>query len=110
MAKANGKKNGAVAESTNGANNGGLLFEAMPDDFSLPGRTSGGEWDAHAQKVLDMAPKLVKVYESEVDQETYSRAKSLRKSIARLKAADRVTVAVRKHGGKHVLFAQATEE
>lgn len=109
-----GKKNEAVATSTNGANNGGLVFETMPDDFQLPTRQVGGEWDDNLKQVIDASPKLIRVFKSEDEKEVYSRAKSLRKAAKRAfgdKVDDKITIAVRKHpvDGLSSLFAQATE-
>src|SRR4051812_46372206 len=113
MAKSNGSKsaapkvNAAVASAAPGEANGGLVFEAMPDDFELPTRQTGGEWDDHLMTIIGMSPKTVRVFASDNEQEAYSRAKSLRKAIDRAKVGERVTVATRKHDGKHTVFAMA---
>lgn len=98
MGKGKGSKNGAeqaqaAADETKA--NGALLFEVMDEEFEIPAKVSGGEWDNHVQRIVDSAPAVVKVFATDADnvETTYTRAKQLRQANERAKAG--LTIAVR---------------
>jgi hypothetical protein len=88
-----GEQAAAGADETKA--NGALVFEVMDDEFVIPAKVNGGEWDNHVQRVIEAAPKVVKVFETSADDvnTTYTRAKQLRQANERAKAG--LTIAVR---------------
>lgn len=108
MAKTKGSTAAGTEASGSAAGNGGLIFEKMPDDYVIPTRTHGGQWDAVVEQLCAKENKgdTVRLFKTTKDQVqlTYTRAKALKNAAKRLNKD--ITVAVRLEGDVSVLLAQ----
>lgn len=108
---AKGKSNGTAAAAEGSASdNGGIIFQKMADDFTIPTVSRGGQWDPVVEQLCAKENKgaVIKVYMAEGHtaehaQLVYTRAKALKNAAKRL--GKELTVAVRILDGKSCLLA-----